>query len=129
VGKLLRTYYPAQPDAVDETLIAAISRDGTDPGAPNVIASGQKLPPQRPLNEVLSAEHGYGGPVLVPQGADDPLSGAKRSQERAAIFARLRDGVTVRLLNAGHCPHDEVPEQVAQAMVEWWPSTKPAKAD
>lgn len=122
VGKLLKKYYPSNPEAVDELLIHAIARDGSDPGAANVIASGQKLPPQRPLNEVLTARHGFGGPVLVPQGALDPLSGAKRSQERARTFATLREGVTVKLLNAGHCPHDEVPAQVARAIVEWWPS-------
>ncbi|KAJ1618038.1 hypothetical protein T492DRAFT_892723 [Pavlovales sp. CCMP2436] len=80
------------------------------------------LPPQRPLNKVLSPEHGFGGPVLVPQGALDPLSGAKRSQDRAKSLAVLRPGVTVKLLDAGHCPHDEVPRQVAEEMVSWWAS-------
>lgn len=125
VGKLLVSYYPARPSAVDPELIESIVRDGSDPGAPNVIASGQKLPPQRPLNEVLSAQHGFGGPVLVPQGKDDPLSGAERSRRRAAQLGALRPGVSVRLLDAGHCPHDEVPEQVAAAIVDWWPRVLP----
>lgn len=120
VAKLVRSYYPARPAAADQLLVDAIVRDGSDPGAPNVIASGQKLPPQRPLNEVLSAQHGFGGPVLVPQGKDDPLSGAERSQKRAAQLGRLRSGVTVQLLDAGHCPHDEVADQVAAAIVGWW---------
>jgi hypothetical protein len=30
-------------------------------------------------------------------------------------------GVTVRELDAGHCPHDECPEMVAQAILDWLP--------
>ena len=87
-----------------------------------MIASGQKLPPQRPLNEVLGAAGGgFAGPVLVPQGALDPLTGAERAQTRAAQLGALRDGVTVELLDAGHCPQDEAPERVADAIARWWP--------
>ena len=35
--------------------------------------------------------------------------------------SRTCDGVTVELLDAGHCPHDEAPEQVAAAIARWWP--------
>jgi hypothetical protein len=49
------------------------------------------------------------------QGALDPLNDAKG---RAAELGRLcPEYVTVQLLQAGHCPHDEVPDQVAQHMV------------
>lgn len=104
-----------------------IARDATDPGAAIVIGSGQKLPPQRPLNEVLAATDagtGFRGPVLVPQGELDPLSGAQRSQDRAEVFRVLRPGVTVHRLAAGHCPHDEVPEQVARAIRAWLPQVR-----
>jgi len=30
------------------------------------------------------------------------------------------------VLQAGHCPHDEVPDQVNRAMVEWF-ATLPAR--
>jgi len=119
---LLTKYYPTVPEASDDVLADTISRDSCDPGAANVIASGQKLPPQRTLNEVLSPDHGFGGPVLVPQGALDPLTGAKLAQNRAKLLQRMRPGVTVSFLDAGHCPHDEVPEQVAAEIVRWWPS-------
>ena len=61
-------------------------------GAANVIGSGQKLPPQRPLNEVLSAPYGFGGPLLVPQGRNDRVSGPARAVDRAQTLTRLRDG-------------------------------------
>jgi pimeloyl-ACP methyl ester carboxylesterase len=30
------------------------------------------------------------------------------------------------LLDAGHCPHDEVPQQVNAALMEWLPTLTPA---
>ena len=44
-----------------------------------------------------------------------------RAQTRAAQLGALRAGVTVELLDAGHCPQDEEPERVADAIVRWWP--------
>lgn len=126
VKSLLQRYYPTQPRNADDILADSIRRDSSDPGAANVIASGQKLPAQRPLNELINARHGFGGPVLVPQGALDPLTGAERSQGRAKLLATLRDLVSVALLDAGHCPHDECPAQVAAEIVKWWPQVMAA---
>lgn len=93
----------------------------TDPlaGAANVIGSGAKLPPQRSLNEALNA---YDGPVLVPQGALDAVTGPERATERGETLGTLRPGVTAKLFQSGHCPHDETPELVAGAIGEWWPA-------
>ena len=57
------------PGNADLALATSIARDASDPGAANVIGSGQKLPPQRPLDEVLGGAEtgGFAGPVLVPQ--------------------------------------------------------------
>jgi pimeloyl-ACP methyl ester carboxylesterase len=114
--------FPLSPPQAEQ-----IARDATDPGAAIVIGSGQKLPPQRPLNEVLGADpsaSGFKGPILVPQGELDPLSGAQRAQDRAEVFRVLRPGVTVVRIAAGHCPHDEVPEQVAAAIKDWLPQVR-----
>lgn len=105
----------------DGAVVLAIEQGAASPGSANVIGSGQKLAPNRPLNEVLDAAHGFGGPVLVCQGKNDRVSGPARAQERAQVFKRLRPGVTVRELDAGHCCHDEVPEQVAAALLAWLP--------
>mmetsp|Transcript_30853 Transcript_30853/g.65009 ORF Transcript_30853/g.65009 Transcript_30853/m.65009 type:complete len:625 (-) Transcript_30853:460-2334(-) len=124
IPSLLRSYYPTNPENADFDQAREIARDATDPGSPTVIASGQKLPAQRPLNEVLSERWGFAGPVLVPQGELDPLSGAGRAQERAEALRVLRPHVSVIRLPAGHCPHDEAPDEVAAAICDWLPSTQ-----
>jgi pimeloyl-ACP methyl ester carboxylesterase len=117
----LADIYADRRTNADPAVTVAIQQGAASPGSANVIGSGQKLAPNRPLNEVLNRPNGFGGPVLVAQGKNDRVSGPARAQERAQLFKRLRPGVTVRELDAGHCPHDEVPEQVAQAILEWLP--------
>jgi pimeloyl-ACP methyl ester carboxylesterase len=55
----------------------------------------------------------YGGPVLVLQGARDPLNDAPA---RAAALAAACSNVRVHLLEGGHCPHDEVPAAFNEAL-------------
>ena len=118
----LKGIYAENPTNADAPAALAIAQAAGSPGSANVIGSGQKLPPQRPLNEVLSAQRGFGGPVLVAQGRNDRLSGVERSVLRAETFRRLRPGVTVELLDdAGHCLHDENPEAVARCILRWLP--------
>jgi pimeloyl-ACP methyl ester carboxylesterase len=103
-----------------------------DPGAINVMISGSKLPTPRTYNEVVAADFGqsgspqsvesqFTGPILVAQGILDPLNDAKG---RARQLKTLRKGIEVAELEGGHCPHDEIPEQVASAMVKWMKDTK-----
>ena len=111
------------PPPTPPRLFPVGTQGAASPGSANVIGSGQKLPPQRPLNEVLSAAHGFGGPVLVPQGANDKVSGPARAQERAAAFGRVgavRGGLQVSLIAAGgHCPQDDAPGVVAETVWGW----------
>lgn len=124
--------YPTNPDAVDDDLCRNILRDSLDPGAINVMISGSKLPTPRTYNEVVAADFGqsgspqsvesqFTGPILVAQGILDPLNDAKG---RARQLKTLRKGIEVAELEGGHCPHDEIPEQVASAMVKWMKDTK-----
>jgi hypothetical protein len=64
----------------------------------------------RPANELLAK---FGGPVLVAQGVLDPLNDAKG---RAKLLEAAHGDVEVAELNGGHCPHDEVPEEMAAAV-------------
>jgi pimeloyl-ACP methyl ester carboxylesterase len=121
IGTRLTDIYTDRPQNADESLAYAIQQGAKSPGSPNVIGSGQKLAENRPLNEVLSADHGFGGPVLVCQGVNDRVSGAKRAQERADSLARMRDGVTVRKIVGGHCVQDDAPTEVAEALLAWLP--------
>lgn len=127
--------YPTNPGAVDDELCNGILRDSLDPGALNVMISGSKLPPPRTANELLGADFGsaknrgyekaietkttessFDGPVLVPQGILDPLNDAK---DRANCFESLRSGISVDRINAGHCPHDELPAEIAASIGAW----------
>jgi pimeloyl-ACP methyl ester carboxylesterase len=123
--------YPTNPSAVDDELCTAIERDSLDPGAINVMISGAKLPPPRSMNEMLQADYGalspetlkrsvsevsFGGPVLVATGVLDPLNDAKGRSEGLKV---LRDGIDFDPINAGHCPHDELPADVSAAIAKW----------
>ena len=58
----------------------------------------------------------YAGPVLIAQGALDPLNNAP---QRAAQFENIRPGVWVKLMDLGHCPMDEGPQEVAEGVIQW----------
>jgi pimeloyl-ACP methyl ester carboxylesterase len=123
--------YPTKPDAVDDDLCQNILRDSLDPGAINVMISGSKLPTPRTYNEVTAADFGqsnydlpesqFKGPILVAQGVLDPLNDAKC---RARQLKTLRKGIHVAELQGGHCPHDEIPEEVASSIVRWLEETR-----
>eukprot|EP00562_Extubocellulus_spinifer_P015082 CAMPEP_0178571782 /NCGR_PEP_ID=MMETSP0697-20121206/17846_1 /TAXON_ID=265572 /ORGANISM="Extubocellulus spinifer, Strain CCMP396" /LENGTH=826 /DNA_ID=CAMNT_0020206413 /DNA_START=169 /DNA_END=2649 /DNA_ORIENTATION=+ len=140
IQSICKNLYPTNPDAVDETLTTNILRDSLDPGAINVMISGSKLPPPRTANELLGADFGsarshskedssiisaaegyWTGRTLVAQGILDPLNDAKT---RSQLLGALRSGVDVSPITAGHCPHDELPDEVAGAIAEWMTKTK-----
>jgi pimeloyl-ACP methyl ester carboxylesterase len=123
--------YPTNPQAVDDDLCANILRDSLDPGAINVMISGSKLPAPRTYNEVVAADFGqagssvpesqFSGPVLLAQGILDPLNDARG---RARMLKTLRNGIQVTELDGGHCPHDEIPEEMASAVLNWMKETR-----
>ena len=114
IGPLCKWLYPFAPEEADRKLIDDIYRDSLDPGAIHVMVSGAKLPPPRTANELLGSsfaggsndfvEGRFGGGVFVIQGTEDPLNDAKT---RAKNFGKLRSGVRVEGIAAGHCVHDE----------------------
>lgn len=138
ISSICKNLYPTNPDAVDRFLCEGILRDSLDPGSINVMISGSKLPPPRSANELLGADFGsaeskintvregmWKGPVLVAQGVLDPLNDAK---SRASMLSDLRKGIEVSPLNAGHCPHDELPADVAIILARWLKDTKSGRA-
>ena len=91
-----------------------------DPGAFQVFrkvfqARGLKGKPIDELFQELNA------PLLLLWGDRDPwLRNAKVKQEKFLSFAKKASlEVKEVLLNAGHCPHDEIPELVNQEMLSW----------
>ena len=108
--------YPVNPQHVAASRLPEnILRDSSDPGASEVIAAGGKLPPPRSMDGLFAD---FGGPVLIAQGAKDPLNDAPG---RAAMFGRIASGgaVSVDLLDLGHCAMDEGAGLAAAAIDRW----------
>jgi len=103
-------------EAVTDELVDMLYEPACDPGAQQVFASIITAPPGPSPAELLPKVK---RPLLVVWGADDPwtpISGAK-------LYEQMRDrGEPVEVVpipNAGHCPHDEVPDQVNSAIIQW----------
>eukprot|EP00850_Spirogloea_muscicola_P012687 SM000083S22734 [mRNA] locus=s83:157543:163190:- [translate_table: standard] len=108
VSRILKRCYPKDTSRADQWLVQEIIRASHDPGALEVVESAFYLPKPRPLNQLIDQ---YGGPVLVLQGKFDPLNDAVA---RANALKACCPGVALEFLDAGHCPHDEVPDLVCQ---------------
>ncbi len=105
---------------VDDDLIESIRRPSLDPGAFKVFqkvfqARGLKGKPIDELFMDLQA------PLLLLWGDSDPwLRDAKAKQEKFRLFAQKASlEVKEVILNAGHCPHDEIPERVNEEVITW----------
>jgi pimeloyl-ACP methyl ester carboxylesterase len=72
------------------------------------------MPRPRALDALIARD--YGGPALILQGALDPLNDARR---RAAELVAACPNARLVLLDAGHCPHDEVPDRVTAELVSF----------
>lgn len=110
---LLQVY--RNKEAVTDELVDLLYEPACAPGAQQVFASIITAPPGPSPVELLPVK----SPLLVVWGADDPwtpITGAK-------LFEELRDrGEPVQVVpipNAGHCPHDEVPDKVNPVIIDW----------
>lgn len=79
-----------------------------------VLKSGFYLAPPRPLPFLLNKL--YKRPVLIVQGVKDPLNNAA---DRADALEAAIDMSEKLCIAAGHCPHDEVPELVNNAIMRF----------
>jgi len=114
IGDQLKWLYPTNPDAADAWLEEEIFRAACDSRSPEVFASVFYLPKPRALNHLVADK--WGGPTMVLQGVLDPLNDARG---RAQALAQACPKVKVVLLQAGHCPHDEVPHLVNRALLRF----------
>jgi pimeloyl-ACP methyl ester carboxylesterase len=105
---------------VDEALVEAIRRPSLDPGAFGVFQTVFDIPRGQPLDELFAE---LSCPLLLLWGIRDPWINAAG---RRAAFQRHAPATTSEVvLEAGHCPHDEVPEQVNRALLEWLAALPP----
>jgi pimeloyl-ACP methyl ester carboxylesterase len=98
---------------VDEALVEAIRLPSLDPGAFGVFRTVFDIPSGQPLDELFAALE---APLLLLWGIRDPWINAAG---RRAQFQRHAPTATEVVLEAGHCPHDEVPELVNRALLDW----------
>ncbi len=101
---------------VDEYLVESIRKPSLDPGAFRVFRSvfDPGGPQGQPLDELFAD---LKAPVLLLWGNRDPWMNAPG--KRATFLRHAPEQTTEVVLDAGHCPHDEVPEQVNTALLAW----------
>ena len=99
---------------VDEELVQSILRPSRDPGAFGVFRTVFDIPSGEPLDALFARLR---CPLLLVWGIRDPWINAPG---RRATFQRHAPPATTEVvLEAGHCPHDEVPAAVNAALLDW----------
>jgi len=112
IRKTLEQVYVDRTVVTDQ-LIEDIRRPADDPGAARVFAAVFKSPKGDSVNTLLSR---MSAPLLILWGEGDPwMNTRRRSEQFRQHYSHLKE----HFLQAGHCPHDEVPHQVNQLMREW----------
>ena len=99
--------------AVTEQLVEDIYRPSCDRGAAAVFNSVFKTPQGEKVDVLLSQMQ---CPLLLLWGENDPWINAR---ERSNKFSQYYAQLTEYYLKAGHCPHDEIPEQVNTLITNW----------
>ncbi|WP_338461109.1 alpha/beta fold hydrolase [Synechococcus elongatus IITB7] len=99
--------------AVTDDLVEAIRHPSLDPGAFEVFRSVFRTPQGEPVDQLLAQ---LSCPLLLLWGTGDPWMNC---QQRSQQFQRYARNLTEHFLEAGHCPHDEVPDQVDRLIRDW----------
>ena len=100
-------------NAVTDELIEDIYRPSCDIGAAQVFNAVFKTPQGEKVDVLLSQMQ---CPLLLLWGEKDPWIDARN---RGAKFREHYHQLTEYYLEAGHCPHDEIPEEVNKLIAEW----------
>jgi pimeloyl-ACP methyl ester carboxylesterase len=113
IRKTLEKVY-LDSSAITDQLVEDIYRPSCDEGALQVFGSVFKSPQGEKIDQLLQK---MTCPLLNIWGEADPWM---RSQERGEKFKEYYDNnLTEFYLKAGHCPHDEVPEEVNSLITTW----------
>jgi pimeloyl-ACP methyl ester carboxylesterase len=117
-SRIRNTLYQVYRDrkAVTDELVEMLYLPSCDTGAQQVFASVITAPPGDKPSDLLPKIQ---APLLVLWGENDPwtpIQGAKIYQERAKANLNTE---FYSIPQAGHCPHDEKPEQVNQFILDW----------
>ena len=112
IRKTLKKVY-LDHSAITDELVEDLYRPSCDKGAVQVFASVFKTP-QGDKNDVLLKQ--LKSPLLMLWGEGDPWM---NTRERGAKFRQHYPQLTEHYLQAGHCPHDEIPEQINALISSW----------
>ncbi|MBW4536854.1 MAG: alpha/beta fold hydrolase [Pleurocapsa minor HA4230-MV1] len=112
IRKTLNKVY-FDPSAVTEQLIEDIYRPSCDRGAADVFNAVFKTPQGEKVDVLLGKMQ---CPLLLLWGEKDPWI---KAREKGVQFRQYYPQLTEHYLQAGHCPHDEVPEQVNDLIANW----------
>ena len=113
IRRTLRQVYIDRTN-VDDELVASIRRPSLDAGAFGVFRTVFDFPSGEPLDAFFATLQ---APLLLIWGLRDPWINAAG---RRALFQRhMPERSEEVVLDAGHCPHDEVPETVNRALLAW----------
>lgn len=112
IRRTLKQVYLDQ-SAVTEQLVEDIYRPSCDRGAAKVFASVFKSPRGDKVDELLQRLQ---VPLLLLWGEGDPWMD---THARSRKFHQFYSQITEHFLKAGHCPHDEVPQQVDAKIKDW----------
>ncbi|KAJ0043202.1 hypothetical protein Pint_17260 [Pistacia integerrima] len=107
------TQFSNRTERVDDWLIGEMLRASHDPGVLVVLESIFSFNLSLPLSYLLE---GFNEKVLIIQGMKDPISDSKSKLD---MLREHCPGFAIRELDAGHCPHDERPEEVNSLICKW----------
>ena len=112
IRKTLNSVY-FDRNAVTEQLVEDIYRPSCDRGAADVFNAVFKTPQGEKVDVLLSNMQ---CPLLLLWGEKDPWI---KAREKGVQFRQYYPQLTEYYLQAGHCPHDEVPEEVNDLITDW----------
>jgi pimeloyl-ACP methyl ester carboxylesterase len=104
---------------VNDALVESILRPSRDPGAFGVFRTVFDIPRGQPLDALFAQLQ---APLLLLWGIRDPWINA--AGRRGAFQRHAPERTSEVVLEAGHCPHDEVPDQANRAILEWLASLR-----
>jgi len=101
---------------VDDYLVTSIRNPSLDIGAFNVFRS--VFNPSGPQGEPLdSLFNKLNAPLLLLWGSKDPWMNTPKKRDLYKKYTP--ENTTEVILDAGHCPHDEIPDQVNKHILDW----------
>jgi len=126
IEQVLRNVYPVNSANVDEELVKSIQVPSLDANAAEVfyrVITKNGSGPQAYVDDILAQLE---CPVLLAWGEQDPWIKSAAADKIETLYAQFHgaDGATQKWckrvsIGGGHCPHDEAPEEVNAAILEF----------